>query len=451
MVTVQSRLITIGLCIIGAIWLLVAQTIGSTWLLWPCLICFLAFIAWSALQGMALPVLLFFLPFAALLKLRPGMISFFTIALLIVYAVCTVRGIKNVNVTHMVPGIALLVLTLVVKTLYGESVDNGFVLFFASILLIPFFKRELNEEKYDFYYLTACFTAGIVIAGVSSRYLIAFSTIGQYVRRLDYSGVVRWAGFYHDPNYYSAHAALALGGVMILMLNGSNKRRIIATAIMAVFLLYCGALSVSKSFLVIVATLLLFWLFAFMLDRGRLTAKITILLTILVGTVFLLASTVFNDQVAMFLTRLSLDETIADFTTGRTDIWRLYLSAFKEDTWLLLFGRGLSDSLIGDRYAHNTVIQGVYQFGLLGFAFLCGWFICLIRILLSNISFKWNHFSQVAVLVVGAFGAWLGLDMLLFDEFFLAPLYVCSGLMFLNRKDTNTDISRSDGAKSEMC
>ena len=165
----------------GAIWLLVAQTIGSTWLLWPCLICFLAFVAWSALQGMALPVLLFLLPFAALLKLRSGMISFFTIALLIVYAVCTVRGIKNVNITHMVPGIALLVLTLVVKTLYGESVDNGFVLFFASILLIPFFKRELNEEKYDFYYLTVCFTAGIAIAAIAARYLIVFSTIRQYI------------------------------------------------------------------------------------------------------------------------------------------------------------------------------------------------------------------------------------------------------------------------------
>ena len=142
MVNIQSRIILLITCIAEAAWLLLAQTAGSNLLLLPCLACFLALVAWSAIQGMALPVLLFFMPFAALLKLRPGMISLYTVALMIAYLTYAVKGIKNISVKHLVPGLALLAMVLVVKTMYGEWIDNSFILFFFTLLLVPFFKRD---------------------------------------------------------------------------------------------------------------------------------------------------------------------------------------------------------------------------------------------------------------------------------------------------------------------
>ncbi|MBE6620210.1 MAG: hypothetical protein E7625_02445 [Ruminococcaceae bacterium] len=446
MVTVQSRIISIGMCIIEVIWLLIAQTMGSTLLLLPCLACFLVLIVWAAFQGMALPTLLFFMPFASLLKFRPGMISFYTVALLIVYVIYAVKGIKNININHMVPGLALAALALVVKTLYGYSIDNSFILFFASILLVPFFTRELRE-KYDFYYLTTCFTLGIVIAAITAQYLVIFPSIRQYIQQLEHSGIIRYSGFYSDPNFYSAHITAALGGVLVLMLNSAKKRRIFWLMVMAVMLVYCGSLGVSKSFLVIAVALTLFWFFALMLERGKFTVKITILMTLLVGVAFLLASTIFTDQVAMFLARLSYDNNLADFTTGRTRLWNQYLNSLFGDPKLLFFGKGLSNVLLNGRGAHNVLIQCVYQFGLLGLSLLAAWFVCHVRTLLRDISIGWKHFAQIAVLMIGTLGPWLGLDMLFSDEFFLMPMYVCVGVIFLSRQDEKMESVQSNQAE----
>ena len=82
MITIRSKTLFLCACFIEALWLLAAQMLNATILLLPCLLCFLALVGWAALQNAALPVIFFFLPFAPLLKFRPGTISFFTIALL---------------------------------------------------------------------------------------------------------------------------------------------------------------------------------------------------------------------------------------------------------------------------------------------------------------------------------------------------------------------------------
>ncbi|MBQ9779578.1 MAG: hypothetical protein IJW00_01405 [Clostridia bacterium] len=434
MVTIQSKIVLLVACIGEVAWLLLAQTLGSTILLIPCLACFLVLVAWTAIQGMTLPVLMFFLPFSTLLKIRPGMISFYTVALLIAYLIYAVKGIKNISIKHLVPGLALLAMALVVKTLYGESIDNSFILFFFTLLLIPFFKRELGE-KYDFYDLTMGFALGIVLAAITARFLIGFPAIRQYIRTHEYSGLVRYSGYYGDPNFYSAHITAALGGVLILMINTIKKFRIVLLMILAVLLVYCGALSVSKSFWLIAAAVVLFWLIAFMLQKGKITAKITILLTVCVGIVFLLSSTVFYDQFAMFMARLSQDQNLSDFTTHRTELWDQYITALINDPKLLFFGRGLSSVLVNDRGSHNTLIQGVYQFGLLGSGILTAWFVFYIRTLLKDTVVRQKDLTQIAVLLIGALGPWVGLDVLRFDEFFLIPMYVCVGVMFLSQQD----------------
>jgi len=354
---------------------------------------------------------------------------------LIVLLVYTVKGIKNIKTTHLIPGLTIIALTLCMKTIYGYQIENSYILFAISLLLIPFIKREFME-KYDFFWLTVFFSYGVVSASLLARSLVGFSNITRYYINIhELWGVVRYSGFYGDPNFYSAHIATAIGGVLVLLLNKTTKIRFVNLAITVAALIFCGFMSVSKSFLLIFIAEIILWIIAYMFLRGKITAKITMLFTVVILVAFLLISTAFTEMIDMMIMRLSLDKTLSDFTTGRLELWISYLFAFIQEPRLLIFGNGLTKTLIGGRASHNTIIQCVYHFGLVGTVVFISWMICYIRTLLSDMKIKWKYLIQIGILVIGAIGPWMGLDMVFFDEFFLFPLYVCAGIVCMVQSD----------------
>ena len=169
MITIRTKTLLLCACFINALWLLVAQTLNSTALLLPCLLCFLALVAWAAIKNTAMPVMLFFLPFSPLLKIRPGTISLFTLALLMIYAIYTVTGSRQVKVLHLIPALLIIVLSLIVKAAYNYEIDNSYIMFAVTLLLVPFLTREL-DGGYDFYWLTVCFALGICLAAITAQY-----------------------------------------------------------------------------------------------------------------------------------------------------------------------------------------------------------------------------------------------------------------------------------------
>lgn len=434
MQAVRSRYWFLFGCFLTVGWLLLAQALGNSFLLFSCLAVFLALVIWSVIQDVALPTLLFFLPFASLLKIRPGTISLFTVALLVVYAMCFVKSFRKINVSYFVPGLLLIALSLLVKILYGYEIDNSFILFSASLLLIPLLERELGEG-YDFYALTLFFALGIITAAITSQYMISFSNITRYVGLHELNGNIRHSGYYGDPNFYAAHISAALGGALILVLNNSQKIRSATLVLLSVSLLYCGFLSVSKSFMLVSVFLLLFWGVEFVFKRGMLSAKFMIFLVALMGVFFLLSSTVFVGAFDMMLFRFGSGKSLSDLTTGRTDLWMQYLNALREDPVLLFFGRGFTKVLVNNRGSHNTILQAVYQFGIIGCVCLVSWIICYVRTMLAKTKIKREHLTQIAILLIGAVGPWMALDLLFFDEFFLIPMYVCLGILFLTQKE----------------
>lgn len=432
MIAIKSKIVFLIFCIFETVFLLLSQVSGNTLILLVCLGMFLSMSAYAAVKGMAIPLLLYFLPFAALLKLQPGTISFYTLALLVVYAISMVLGSKRINILHLVPGLCLVALALAVKTFSGYSIDNTFILFSFSLLSVPFVSREL-DDKYDFYWLTMCFALGIVVASITARYLVVFPSIRQYIETLNILGMTRYSGYYGDPNFYSAHITAALSGVLILFLNNSDKKRMAYLILMSLALVYCGFMSVSKSFMLITVCLMLFWIVEFMFQKGKMSAKLTIIMTMIVGLIFLLSSTVFSDSVTMMISRFSGNVNLSDLTTGRTELWMQYFREFIENPLVLVFGKGLSNVLVNDRASHNTVIQLIYQFGLLGCVLMAGWIICFVRTLLNGVRFKWSNLTQTFIVMLGAFGPWMALDLLKFDEFFLLPIYVCMAVRFMNK------------------
>jgi len=339
----------------------------------------------------------------------------------------------NINILHFIPGLCLIALILVVKTLYSYPIDRGFILFSITALFIPFLTREL-DDKYDFYWMTLFFSFGIVLAAITSQYLAVFPTISRYIETLNMLNVTRLSGYYGDPNFYSTHITAALSGVLILLLNNTKKSKIFLLIVAAMLLLYCGFLSVSKSFMLVTVFMLLVWFVELLFKRGKVSAKLMILLTVAIGVICLLSFTIFTDLIGMMVLRLSRDNSFSDFTTGRIELWQQYMRALDEDKLLLLFGRGFTKILVNDRASHNTIIQCVYQLGLVGTVSLAAWLLCYMRTLMDGIKIRWNSFTQMALLAIGVFGPWMALDLLFFDEFFLFPIYACMGLRFLSAK-----------------
>lgn len=436
MITIRSKTLLLCACFIEACWLLVAQVLNVTAILLPCLLCFLLLVGWAAIKNAAMPVILFFLPFAPLLKVRPSTISFFTIALLLTYGIYTVTGSRQVKVLHLIPALLLVVLTLIVKTAYGYELDNSYVMFAITLMLIPFITRELGEG-YDFYWLTICFALGICLSAITARYLTAFPTISRYIDVNVNLGFARYSGYYGDPNFYSAHITTALSGILFLLLSEIKRNKMLVLVVLACMLLYCGLLSVSKSFLLISICLILLWILTLLLQRGKVSIKVTLIVTLIVAGVFLLSSTVFTDMLDVVFSRFSQDNNLSDFTTGRTDVWARYILAMLEDARLLFFGQGYSDVIIGEKPPHNTLLEIVFQLGLIGCVLLVLWMVYFTQTLLNGARLRKNQIARLAMVLMGTFGPWFALDYLFFDEFFLLPVFACMAVRFLHQQQTD--------------
>lgn len=432
MVSVKSKVLFLTACLLETVWLLIAQVIGSIYLLVPCLVCFVALAAWSAVKGMAIPVLLYFLPFSSLLKIRPGTVSLYTVALVAVFAVYIVLGSRKIRVHHLIPGLLLIALVLVVKTVTGDPVGTSFIVLSISILASPFLVRDF-EGKYDFYWLTLFFALGIIVAAFTSRYLVVFPTIARFIRKLSISGITRHSGYFNDPNFYAAHITAAMSGVLVLFLNPQKKGRMAMSALLLVLLVFCGFLSVSKSFLLISACALIVWFLTFLFQRGKLSVKLTVIMTMLVGVAFLLSATVFTDLMDMMFARLSGTQTLSDFTTHRSELWLNYLRELGEKPALLFFGKGYSTDLLNGRGSHNTLLQIVYQLGIVGGVVLTAWGFAFIKTLMEKTKIRWDILPQIIILLIGCIGPWMGLDYFFQDEFFLMPLFVCVGIRYMSR------------------
>ena len=438
---VRLKILVLLACFVEVVWLLVAQVLNNMYLLVPCLVFFLAIVLWASVKDMVLPVLLFFLPFSPLLKLQPGMISVWTIALLAIYLIYIVMGSKKINIYHLIPALCLIALCMVVKLVYGYEFDNSFILFSASLLMIPFLTRDL-DGKYDFFWATLCFTLGIAIAAITAQFLMVFPTISRYIETLNAFNIIRRAGYYGDPNFYSTHITAALSGVLVMLLRNTSKIKMVALIFMSLLLLYCGFLSVSKTFMLITLCLVLFWFIAFLFDKGRLTLKIMMFMTLFIGILFLLSTTVFTDLVDMMLMRLFGSTNLSDFTTGRIELWEQYIRVLDSDLWLTIFGNGLTDILVNDHASHNILIQSIYHLGVVGCIFLGAWILCSVKSFLPHVKFQWRNLVPVFILLMGAIGPWMALDLLFFDEFFLMPIYVCLGVRYLSSCDNAPDLQR---------
>ena len=141
-----------------------------------------------------------------------------------------------------------------------------------------------------------------------------------------------------------------------------------------------------------------------------------ILGTLAFGCGIALLSGVFTDTINQYLVRFSSVKGLSSLTTGRTELWEEYVLFFFNNPVDLLLGQGYTEVFNGvHKGSHNTIIQMIYQFGIVGLIPLVGWLSLFIKGFSLRLLFK----PYSILIIFACFSMWLGLDMLYFDDFFL--------------------------------
>lgn len=427
--------VLLGGCLLACLLLVLAQTVGHGFLLLLVLIGCLLLAALACRQGLAIPVLLFFLPWSPLMKLAPSRISFYTIGLLICCALALAQDGMRLTVRQVVLAASLMALTLTAKILQTGSITNDYLMFVFMLLLFPCIARSCPRAT-SFRCATMFFAGGIFSAAILARLVAHYPNISRYIIVESYLTVTRLSGFYGDPNFYSAHVTACLAGVLVLLSRETEKRRQILLAVVSVALLYCGLLSASKTFVLTVACLFLFWL-PILLERGNYgSARTRLLFGVLCAVAFVLVSPAFRQVLQIIGARFTEGEGLAGLTTNRTTLWLQYLTAFVHDIPLTLFGAGYTSVNLFRKASHNTLIQAVYQFGILGIPLLLVWMWNMLADMFPESDKPLAGWKYTVLLCVGSFLPWMALDILQYDEFFLLPVYVLLGVAHVAGWDT---------------
>lgn len=435
--------VLLGGCLLACLLLVLAQTIGNGFLLLLVLIGCLLLAALACRQGLAIPVLLFFLPWSPLMKLAPGRISFYTIGLLICCALALAQDGMRLTVRQVVLAASLMALTLTAKILQTGSITNDYLMFVFMLLLFPCVARSCPRAT-SFRCATMFFAGGIFSAAILARLVAHYPNISRYIIVESYLTVTRLSGFYGDPNFYSAHVTACLAGVLVLLSRETEKRRQILLAAVSVALLYCGLLSASKTFVLTVACLFLFWL-PILLERGNYgSARTRLLFGVLCAVAFVLVSPAFRQVLQIIGARFTEGEGLAGLTTNRTTLWLRYLTAFVHDIPLTLFGAGYTSVNLFRKASHNTLIQAVYQFGILGIPLLLVWMWNMLADMFPESDKPLAGWKYTVLLCVGSFLPWMALDILQYDEFFLLPVYVLLGVAHVAGWNTPAESAESN-------
>lgn len=379
----------------------------------------------------------FIMPMANIFKLSPGVQSFFTIIIL-AYVVL-----------HLVlPRKATLIVALFAVYVLVGQLFMGNLNLFRTIKLICnllFLSSTLNDNvKIEHKEIFLSYIVGNIVASVFGTMNSSTFKIESYigVKELEEGvgfgeDIIRFAGLYADPNYYTIGLIISLCLIVVLLFR--NEINPVLAVSGAATMVYFLMKTYSKSAVIMLVVVLVFLLCTFVLKRNYFMLVFFLIAALTVGVLALTGKIeIFNIIFARITDTGNNEFDINGVTTGRFDLWITYAKYLIKNIRVALFGEGISSGILGSHAAHNTYIDIFYYLGVVGGALL----IASLKSISSqsrNTIAKHNIMNYSVLICIAIMYFFLS-ELFYFDP----PFHIFLGFMVLNLPLNKTDVEKNN-------
>lgn len=295
--------------------------------------------------------LFFLLPFTVIFKTSPESSSFFAYLMLLFSLSIIAR--RKINLLVIIPVAIYLLFGLLNEPIMWIKYISGWI-------LLAYFVNIVDEDMVK--HVSLSLSTGLIISSLWGLVKFSIPQLAIYVN--DTNGeymlgerVERFSGLYYDPNYFAVIVAMALFMMLNLGASGKIYKRIAFP--LATVLLYFGALSYSKMFMLAAVLVIVT-----QLNNVVRYSKYKTLTIIGLAVLLFLLLPKFGDS--SFIANFSDRFKTRDFSSGRFELASLYLSYIFSNMDVLLVGKGLGAELYGTHGPHNTFIEALYFLGVTG-------------------------------------------------------------------------------------
>lgn len=368
-----------------------------------------------------LPLMLFYLPWATIMKISPGANSFFSLVSILILARLIIKSRRLMNLNALVAGLLFMAVIILTSMGRAEALPNAFIRFCIVLLMLTWYISD-KENHPDFEVCTIFYSTGMLLASGMAYFLLASPGMQRFITITNYANlkVTRLSGFNPDPNYFAMQVLLA---VVCLFVLSNHTRSTLKKALQFAAvgcLLFFGFTSVSKMFLISLVMITLVWSISVFTSRNELSQKATIILLCAALVAVIVSTQMFSDLIDEYLKRFAQISNVSSLTTGRSDLQAFYVKYILNNIDVLMCGVGL-----GLKYpvgalnnVHNTPIDFIYRLGVIGTALFITWYLSIFKQASLKVKMCFEKKLQFLIVLLGLFMPWLALDVLGGDEFF---------------------------------
>lgn len=237
------------------------------------------------------------------------------------------------------------------------------ILMWVKQLMIPFLIYIFfHNDHPSFKEVIISLVIGLILSSVLALFKEQIPNLADMIRSTrvwEAEGIVyRFSGTYPDPNYYTLVIILCAASMLIMF---SCRRMGWEAIVLLAVLIYFGAQTASKSFLLMLGAVGVLFVMSMFVNK-RNTEGVLLAIVLCIAAVFVLSG-----EIEIFSNVLLRLEASADnMTTGRMENWGRYFSYFNRDWLNWILGSGINAGYLYGIAAHNTYIDLIYYYGVCG-------------------------------------------------------------------------------------
>ncbi len=302
----------------------------------------------------------FLIPFATIFKLTIPGFSFYNIIL--ICALFRSLLLLNFKIPYKI-GISLILFSffVVVTSLQADLIASLTIA--CSVFLVVCITAN-GKKEISFLDIVHFTSFGVILTSVVAALGTGvFSRIspllGTTTIRLE-AGVYyyRFAGLFGNPNHFSFIVSILLASICVIILK--KEAKLIDYVIFALLSIF-GFMSVSMSFIIAYAFMFVMILYTGIKNGGKRLLQFFAIVAIAVVVLVVFLDTDTLSTIAFRFDGLADKQAdVSSMTTGRSDLWLMYLKHFTTDIKTLMVGVGMGAANLSGGASHNFYIEIIY-------------------------------------------------------------------------------------------